>query len=440
MNPTPTPTPTPGLMCGLLGCDIGGLTDTITNALSFAVDPFGGIFKALQDSAKSLATDVLPAITEATLPDLTADWFLSAYAIAFAAALLLAVLLLIPQTIRTARGLMAGRELAASIGLYFPLFIGGAMFGPLIGILLVQFTHALSADVVAWSTQGAGGRIDVVGQFLSMIGSVNPGAMTGGIIVCIILMLLMVVGLVLVVMLLVVQLVTLYLTGILIPLGIVWFIDPGRRAYGFTLVRVWGGILASHPLLFFLLGVVFRFMGSSVTNSTQSDPLRAFITFVAALVALGMALFTPTLLLKFGAVLPTGSGAGSGPSFSGTSIGPRNLHEAADKTQRGRQSAGTAAGAFRQTQATSSAASAGATTAAAGTAAAGASSAGAASTLAATGTATSATGVGAAVGVPLLAAAVVTTAGSKVVEASKAAAEQAVAPMDSTPTIGPDQL
>jgi type IV secretion system protein TrbL len=98
---------------------------------------------------------VLPALTSATLPNLNAGWFLRAYAISFAAAILIAVVLLIPQVVRTARGAQAGRDLVDSVGLYFGVFLLGAMFGPAFGMVLVNFFHAVSNVVVAWGIQGS---------------------------------------------------------------------------------------------------------------------------------------------------------------------------------------------------------------------------------------------------------------------------------------------
>lgn len=47
---------------------------------------------------------MLPALTHATLPDLTADWFINAYKISFALSIFVFVIILIPQFINTARG------------------------------------------------------------------------------------------------------------------------------------------------------------------------------------------------------------------------------------------------------------------------------------------------------------------------------------------------
>ena len=74
-------------ICDVVG-GVGNIVDGVGGAIGFAQDPFGAIFRTLRDAASGLARDVLPAITDATLPDLSLSWFIQAYAISFAAALL----------------------------------------------------------------------------------------------------------------------------------------------------------------------------------------------------------------------------------------------------------------------------------------------------------------------------------------------------------------
>jgi type IV secretion system protein TrbL len=145
-----------------VACAVGGVQNTVNGvagAVSYWSDPWGNTYKALRDAANGLAGQLLPQLTSATLPDLSLDWFVGAYRVSFAAAIFGAVLLLIPQILRTARGLQSGREVLESIGLFFPLFLIGAMFGPAIGLLLVNFFHALSTSLSTW---GISSSLDVV--------------------------------------------------------------------------------------------------------------------------------------------------------------------------------------------------------------------------------------------------------------------------------------
>ncbi|RXZ72772.1 hypothetical protein [Agromyces albus] len=405
----------------------------------------------MKDAASQLANDVLPALTKATLPDLTAEWFLNAYAIAFATAIFSAIVLLIPQFVRTARGTMAGRDLLESIGIYFPLFMAGAMFGPMLGYVLVNFFHALSNVFITWGVSGSTSQ--VVTRMEGMINTADPVALTGGVVVAVVLMLLMVIGLFLVVLMLIVQLVTLYFTGVLIPLGIVWIIDPTKRSFGIRLVQVWLGILAAHPLLFFLLGFAFNMMAGSIVTLGQNEPLQTLVTFLVAIIALFMAALSPLLLLKFAPVIPTGMGGTSGPTLSGSPIGSNNMTDAGKRygqsADSGSNTSSTSNSATSDAQPStvqsagggglSDVAAARAADGAAGdagaagskvAASAGAGEAAGAEGLAAAGAAESATGVGAAIGVPTLIAAAAVGAAEKAREVGEAASNQAVAPMD----------
>lgn len=437
---------------------IGGVQDLISGAsgaISYWSDPWGNTFKALQDAASGLSRDVLPALTQATLPDLNAQWFLNAYAVSFAAAIFVAVLLLIPQIVRTARGAQAGRDLVDSVGLYFGVFLVGAMFGPAIGIVLVNFFHAISNDIVAWGVQGS---IDgVIAEFQNMIADADPVGITGGVPIAVLLMLCMLLGLFLVLMMLIVQLVTLYFTGVLLPLGLVWIIDPAKRTFGTRIVSVWIGILAAHPLLFFLLGFAFTIMANSVATFGNNASLQSLVTLSVAVIALFVAALSPLLLLKFAPVIPTGFGGTSGPALSTNFIGARNMSDAGSRFDRGNtQSKGTSStgggSAFggagsavggERTLAGVSAARAGTSAAAAGAsagggAATGATTATAAGGLAAAGAAESATGVGAAIGIPTLVVAAGAMAATQGLRLTETAGQHAVAAMDDS-TIGSER-
>ncbi len=430
-------------------CAIGGVTNGIGNTVngvagvvSYWSDPWGNTYKALRDAAKGLATQLLPQLTSATLPDLTVDWFISAYRISFAVAILGAILLLIPQILRTARGAQGGRELFESIGLYFPLFLLGAMFGPAIGALLVNFFHALSDSLAAW---GITSTVDEVNKrFTGMLSEQDPLAIAGGLPVATLLMFLMLIGLFFVLLVLIVQLVTLYFTGVLIPLALVWIIDPNRRQYGMRLVGLWIGVLAAHPLLFFLLGFAFNMLGGSMNFLGNDASLQKLVQLLAAVIAMFIAAVSPLLLMKFAPIIPVGSGGTQGPALRPGAWGPSSMSDALDRYRSnggGSSSpmpamamAGSNAGGGGFSGGAGGAGGSGSLSAAAASRAAGTAAGGAeaAEGLAAAGAAESATGAGAAIGIPTLILAGALTAGSKVGSVAQAASDHAVATMDDT--------
>jgi len=458
--------------------------NTAAGVASYWSDPWGNTFKMLRDTAQGMSRDIMPALTSATLPDLTADWFINAYKISFATAIFVAVLLLIPQAVRTARGAQAGRDLVESVGLYFGTFLVGAMFGPMFGMILINFFHALTDVFVAAGLTGTTDTITT--QLGTMIKQADPVGMTGGVVMGVILMVCMIIGLFLVLLMLLVQLVTLYFTGVLLPLGLVWIIDKNKRSFGLKIAALWIGILAAHPLLFLLLGLAFSMTANQLNAFGNNFSIQSMVSLLVAIIGLLMAALSPLLLMKFAPIIPMAFGGTTGPSVDvGKHIGAQNMTEATERygqassqdrtssttttkestdstTERVSESStgpgslseviGNRAAASTGTGAAGDAAAIGAgraASAAAGAAGAGAAAGGGAiaaeTGLAAAGTAESATGSGAVVGVPTLIAAAGIAAAhkgaaavGKGVDMVQIAGEQATDSMDDTPTVGGD--
>ena len=437
---------------------VGDVVEGVSGVVSFAQDPFGATLKALKDGAKSLTTDVLPFLTTALQPDLSAGFFLRAYAVAFAAAVLVLMIIMIGLFVKVGKGDMAGRDLVQSLAGYVPMFFIGAMYGPLAGIILVKLFHALTDSVITWAM---GSAQQIIDGLIALIDKIDPAATPGGVILAIVLMFLLLIGLLLVVVILLCQLVTLYFSGILIPLALVWLADPNRRRLALGMVGLWVGILASHPLLFFLLGFAFSIMGDTLVTIGSKDGLQTLVTFIVALIAIYMAALSPLLMMKFAPILapvftpaPSGGGGGgdvghsnitdatneygnggregsdrsssststdgggSGSSSSTNTSTDKTLQEAAANNESGpggREKAPVGAGSAAEG-------------AEAGEAAAGGE--GAAAGLAEAGAAESSTGAGAAVGIPTLAVAAAVGAAEAAKSGADSAVSQATAPMD----------
>jgi type IV secretion system protein TrbL len=309
----------------IIGGAVNGTKDVINTAQSigdFWSDPAGNTYKALRDAAKGLSDSVLPALTHATLPDLTAEWFINAYKISFALAIFVFVILLIPQFINTARGRQSGQELIETLTLYGPVFIVGAMFGPAVGAFLVKFFGALSDSLI--KTMLSTTSSTIVDKFSQMIGNDDGSGIVGGAVVGAILMFFMILALLLALLVLIVQLITLYFSGVLFPLGWVWIVDKRKRSFGQKIPMVWLGILAAHPLLFFLLGVTFSFVGANIDVFSDQASLQKTVSLVVSMLALFIAGLSPLLLFKFAPILPMGGASPEG----GPSIGANSPQEA----------------------------------------------------------------------------------------------------------------
>lgn len=339
----------------IIGGAVNGTKDVINTAQSigdFWSDPAGNTYKALRDAAKGLSDSVLPALTHATLPDLTADWFINAYKISFALAIFVFVILLIPQFINTARGRQSGQELIETLTLYGPVFIVGAMFGPAVGAFLVKFFGALSDSLI--KTMLSTTSTTIVDKFSKMIGNDDGSGIVGGAVVGAILMFFMILALLLALLVLIVQLITLYFSGVLFPLGWVWIVDKRKRSFGQKIPMVWLGILAAHPLLFFLLGVTFSFVGANIDVFSDQASLQKTVSLVVSMLALFIAGLSPLLLFKFAPILPMGGASPEG----GPSIGANSPQEA-DKRYGGPSSDAGNSGPSSSTPATPSSTSTG---------------------------------------------------------------------------------
>lgn len=299
------------------------------DVISFAQDPLLAIFQATRNGAEGLATELLPALSKATEPDLSADFFIRAYAISFAAAIMLWGILLIVQFIGVARGHVAGQDFIDTVFMRSMVFFTGALFGPWIGVFLVQFFGSLSKSLIAW---GVGSSADQMLETMTGMLEVEPAAIPGGVIVGILLMLCMILGFLLVVVMLAVMLVTLYLAGVVLPLGLVWVASGKHDAMAKRIPLIWLGLLAAHPLLFFLMGFAFNMIAASADWMMWSGGLETLMGLVAAIVAMAIAGMSPILLMKFAPVMPPGVGQQSGPSANAPekSHGPESLKGAKD--------------------------------------------------------------------------------------------------------------
>ncbi len=177
------------------------------------------------------------------------------------------------------------------------------MFGPAVGAFLVKFFGALSDSLI--KTMLSTTSSSIVDQFRRCSGR-RRGGIVGGAVIGSILMFFMILALLLALLVLIVQLITLYFSGVLFPLGWVWIVDKRKRSFGQKIPMVWLGILAAHPLLFFLLGVTFSFVGANIDVFSDQASLQKTVSLVVSMLALFIAGLSPLLLFKFAPILPMG--------------------------------------------------------------------------------------------------------------------------------------
>lgn len=275
---------------------IGGAVDAIGGVVNFWADPYGNMYKAGREAVNGLSHDVIPAITGSTLPDLTMPSFVSTYAVSFALSFFVAIVLLIIQFVKVARGRMSGQDLFESIALYFPGFIIGISFGPLIGMMLVEFVRALTRSIIDWAY---GGSIDQMVTTFSGIAPDDPTKIAGGAYVGFMVVWAMAIGMLIIPFIFVFQLVVQYFAGVLIPLAVVWIVDHNRRGGGIGAVQFWVGMLFIQPLLFLMLGFAFR-LNIDAIGQWGNDGFRNLVGLLIAVIAIFLAVFAPFVLIAWG--------------------------------------------------------------------------------------------------------------------------------------------
>lgn len=259
-----------------------------------------------------LAGSVMPSLVEATKPDLSAEWFLSAYAVTFGLAFFVMAILSILNLVRLASGSVASADVVDALTYQGVWFFLGTLVGPPVGYMIAQVVGAASDALLGWAVQdNVQGVVDRLQEF-SDTGEFLPEA--GGWLLAVVILLFLIIGLVLVVLAHLIALVTLYFVGVLFPLTQVWRMDPKRRGLADSAVMVWLCILASHALVFLLLGIAFHWVGNAGFAFLEDPNMNAVAQAIAAGFAMILAGVSPLMLFKLAKVLPSTAGQ-AGPSL-----------------------------------------------------------------------------------------------------------------------------
>lgn len=317
------------------GWGIGDLVpDDIKEFFEFWDDPFKAMYTAGREALVDLIGTLMKNVSELTLPDLTLPAFIETYAVSFALSFFVAVLLLIFQLLRVARSRQSVRDFFESVGIYFPLFIGGMMFGPAIGIIIVDFARALSNVMIDFAYSGS---VDQMADVLENVFVEDPSLILGGAQTAWALVWGQVFGTVILAVFFIGQMVVLYFSGVLIPLTVVLIVDAGKRGAGTAAIVGWIGILFVHPLLFLLQGLAFRLVITSVSG-WGDDGWRNLVNMLVAICAQFLAVLSPFLLIPYIKKMVDGSGntsSGLGAA-AGTAIGAGTLAAAGMRAARNR--------------------------------------------------------------------------------------------------------
>ena len=325
MLPGPCDTPLGRLTPGCQVKDkVEGAADKVGAVIEFGKDPFGYVAQKEAEAAKALTENLIPALARVTQPDLSAEWFINAYKISFAGAVIVWVLILLYDLTTFRRRGESGAEVVDSAVRWSPVFLVGSMFGPAAGASIVKLIGSLNESLINWGI--ASTDEELVQSFNAIIGD-DPSKFLGGSFVAAIVYFCLVLALLLVLVVLIIMLVTLYISGVVLPLSLMWATKIGQREKGRKVLMVWAGILCSQPLIFLLLGFAFSGIAAQameVLSDTQNNgslpPLETLVQLVVVIIMLMMATLGPTALASFAPVGPT-DGAPAGPGVNARNAG-----------------------------------------------------------------------------------------------------------------------
>lgn len=288
--------------------------DSVTKIASFTSDPLGYIAGNVQKACEDLARNLFGELVKVLHPDFSVSWFIEAYKVSFAVGIILFGVLLLLEIGSYRKRQIGTDEFIDNLTLYAPMYFIGVLMGPFLGNLLCRLVGAMCDGLVNWGG-GDKGMAGAGGHLTKIILAGTPQGMVGGNIVSIILFLVMLVAFILIAITLLFMYVTLYLSGSVFPIGWAWIVRSQNRQTAFKVLRVFVGILASQPLVFFMLGLVMAMTKANIFgNGNTGSGMTRLMSLLGAIMALFMVAMGPWALTKFA---PIGINSTEGASLGG---------------------------------------------------------------------------------------------------------------------------
>ncbi|MBT2391302.1 hypothetical protein J7E87_18160 [Streptomyces sp. ISL-1] len=294
--PTPTPTPTQSSNpCGLIAgpardyCDNGepgGASRTGPPDPTTALDPLASLARGCADAAVKIVDVLSNAVKSTAEVDFTNSAFLARYAIVFAAATILTLILwLLAVAKRAIRGVPLTTAIGEAIGFLWLTVLASA-FTPLILYTLVSATDAVT-EVIA---SGTGQQTDVF--FGSFKDALQKGdSIGGGPIMLIVVSLVTVLAAGVLYLELFIRAVLLYvgaLLGVVVYAGLV-----DKNMWGH--VRRWAGIMIAVILVKPVIVIVLGLAGALAADKGPDS----FSAVVSGLAIILLAIFASAMIYRF---------------------------------------------------------------------------------------------------------------------------------------------
>ena len=122
---------------------VNKVANTVGATVSFLSDPLGWLVQKVASGATSVITWMSSTANAATQPDLTADWWISAYEKGMAIGIILFGLVLVWQFILKARGKIDATQFFEIMMYRVPGFFAGLVFGPPLAQFLLSAVEVL---------------------------------------------------------------------------------------------------------------------------------------------------------------------------------------------------------------------------------------------------------------------------------------------------------
>lgn len=298
----PTATPCQGLGAGrAMGSDI-------------TLDPFAWMAGKFGEAAKSVLGWSIKDAAHALKPDLSAAWWVDAYQKSYGAAIICWLFIIACRIGAGTRKGESGAEWVNDVGLWSYGFFAAATLGPVIGQMVIDGMAGL-ADNIANSTGGSGALaglqtiVDAVDRTTT-----SNGSAVGGSFIAMIIMFVVFLGAVATVIVLVASTSIVYLSSALFLIGFAWITSEKYRHGAFRAVRTFTVMVASKPLLVFILGMGVNLMGGSVVSAGVPQDVATLL--VGAVVLLSAAA-APSLVWHYAGVKDGGNGQMPGGQATG---------------------------------------------------------------------------------------------------------------------------
>jgi hypothetical protein len=276
------------------------IAKAVYNIVKFIVNPGDAIddmANSLHHAAVDFTTKVLQGLASIGNFDPSAPWFLATYAASTGIGLVVMAFMAILMIMRTAAGGGGREDLQQALFKYLPLGVFMAVFAPAIGAVLGEAMNGVTMGIASWDA----GYLTAAAGKLALLSAVTSDLIPGGAFIGLLLFLFMIVGGFMVFVGLAMQSIALPMSAVVA--GIAWgmWVHPKWRRKALKVPFIYVGVLASKPLLFFLLGVIFALIDGNLNEPAMKAGgiplLTQIVLVVVALIVSGFAPFS--LLTRF---------------------------------------------------------------------------------------------------------------------------------------------